>query len=367
MIWLLVCLAPLVAIVARVLSLRRRPEIWWLAFTLTLVGIMAGCVLLVNEAAVNQLLRVPNLSYLLSNLGFLLAGGSVTIFVHTLRHNQPSLSVAGGIAAATTGAGAVLVLLWLVAPIHSQDVASFRAIPLSPTLIVSETVFHVLFIAVLANVAICAATLARQTPAGDPARRIGLIIIAASSTLDVVAHLVYLARVALQPTIGSPALAIATVADLVTVIAVLGICVGTTALLAVPRLLQFVRARRLAQELRPLWYRTLELFPEVAMRGGWRLRGRTDLQSERMLIEIADALRLLPVPVSETNDPCAVVAEAFRHPSPRSSAGRTAAEALPTPTSRLDEEEQLLRLAHAYRPNSRQHAQTEFQLSESGT
>ena len=85
------------------------------------------------------------------------------------------------------------------------------------------------------------------------------------------------------------------------------------------------------------------------MRGGWRTRTRATLQAERMLIEIADALRLLPMPdAARAADPYALVADAFRGPGGRAGV-RTAADALPRPTSRLEEEEQLLRLAQHYR------------------
>jgi hypothetical protein len=352
MIWVLVCLAPLVAVVARIVTLRRRPEIWWLAFTLTLVGILAGSVLLVNESAVNRILGIPNVSYLLSCLLFLLAAGSVTVYVHTLRHAQPKVRVIAAIAAATAAVWLALILLWMAAPVHDHDADGFRSIPLSPSLVAFEVVFHGAFIPVLINVAVCASTLARQTPPGDPARKIGLVIIAASNSLDVLAHVLYLVRVALQPTIGSHALSIAAAADLVTLIAVFGIGVGTTALLAVPRVLHVLRARQLTRRLRPLWRRTLELYPEVSMRGGWRIRGGATLQAERMLIEIADALRLLPVTESagRDGDPFPVVAAAFQRPTraARPAGGRTAADALPKPTSRLEEEEQLLTLAHHY-------------------
>jgi len=89
------------------------------------------------------------------------------------------------------------------------------------------------------------------------------------------------------------------------------------------------------------------------MRGGWRIRGGATVQAERMLIEIADALRLLPVPDSAGRDghPYSVVAAAFNRSTPavQPAGGLTAADALPTPTSRLEEEEQLLILAHHYR------------------
>lgn len=350
MLWLLVCLAPCVAIAARVVALRRRPEIWWLAFTLTLIGIFAGSVFLVNEGAVNEFLGVANVSYLLSCLSFTLGAGSVTLYVHTLRKEQPSAAVVALLVAATAAVWLTLVLLWVAAPVHEEGFARFRDVPLSAAITAFEWIFHLVFIPVMTNVAICAFGLSRRTQQGDPARRVGLIMIGVGNSLDVVAHLLYLFRVSFQPLIGDPALAVATAADLITVVAVFGICAGTTALLAVPQLLHSLRALRLTKTLRPLWRRTLELYPEVALRGGWRTQSRATLQAERMLIEIADAMRLLPVfePGSDETDPYALIAAAFRQP-PTGAEGRLAAAAtLPTPTSRLEEEQQMLTLAHHY-------------------
>lgn len=91
------------------------------------------------------------------------------------------------------------------------------------------------------------------------------------------------------------------------------------------------------------------------MRGGWRVRTRATLQAERMLMEIADALRLLPVPARGAADPYRRVAEAFRDPV-GCSATATAADLLPAPVSRLDEEEQMLKLAYHYSDRTRTHA-----------
>ena len=349
MVWLVVFLAPCVAVVARLCTLRSRPEVWWWSFTLALVGILAGALLLVDEAGINSFLGVPNMAYLLSCLSFFLAAGSVTIYVHTLRCDQPSRKVMWSITIATATGCLVLIGLWAVAPIHAEDVGRFRRIPLSSSLVAFEWVFHLLFIPVLANVARCSYVLIGHTPPGDPARRAGLWFVTVSSSLDVAAHLLYLLRASLQATIGESALRVAAVADLVTLLAVAGICIGTMALVLIPQLLPLLRARQLTWILGPLWRRTLELYPEVALRGGWRVRGRAALQAERMLIEIADALRLLPVPDSGATDPYRVIAEAFRHPA---KGVRYAADALPTPTSRLEEEEQMLKLAHYYRNKS---------------
>lgn len=82
-------------------------------------------------------------------------------------------------------------------------------------------------------------------------RRLGLLI-AVAAAIDIPAHVLYLARSALQSRIGEPALRFASAADLLTVASVLGIAAGTIAFLAVPRLLTVARALQLIGRLRPL-------------------------------------------------------------------------------------------------------------------
>ena len=352
MFWLLVCLAPAVAVVVRLVTLRHRPQIWWLALTISLGAISIASMLLVNEDAVNQALGVANISYLLSCVLYVVAAGAVTMHVHTLRHEQPSRLVLWTLAAATAAACATLVVLWIAAPVHTGGFRRFRDIPLSPTLVAFEWVFHLLFIPVLINVAVCAFGIARRTPDLDPARRVGVTLTAVGVLIDVMAHVLYLVRASAQPAMGTKALLASTAADIVTIAAVFCIGLGATVVLAWPPLVHTIRAYRLARTLRPLWQRVLELHPEVAMRGGWRTRNQPTLRAERMLVEIADALYLVRLPrtADVATDPYPVIARVLRSPTSitTDSDTRPAAAALPTPTSRLEEEAQLLELAQHY-------------------
>ena len=85
------------------------------------------------------------------------------------------------------------------------------------------------------------------------------------------------------------------------------------------------------------------------MPGAWRIRARKTLQTERMLIEIADALRLLPVPTTAPADPYDSIARSLLKPRTPGKPQRTALAILPAATSRLDEEEQVLELARRYK------------------
>lgn len=339
MLWVIIGIAAFAAIAVRFATLRGRPEVWWVSFTTALLGIVLGSALLVDEYSLNQALGVPNLAHLLSNLAFVLGGGSVTIYVHTLRHDRPAPTTMALHAAVAGAVAAVMTLGWIAAPIHETSYPRFREAPLSVGAVAYDLLFHLYFIPVLANVVTCCMQLARRTGRGDPARRFGLLVIAGSSTLDIAAHVLYIPRFALW----------SAAADLLTLVAVLGIATGSAAFLVVPQLLDLLRAWHLVGELRPLWLRTRELHPSVALPSP-RLLGRNPaLQAERMIIEITDGLQLVRVPTGAAagNDPFAVVAEALSQPS-AGAGGLPASTALPFPTTRLEEEEQVLELARCY-------------------
>jgi len=351
MLWVIIVLAACAAVGLRVLTLHGRPQVWWWSFTLALLAIVVGSALLVDEAGVNQTLGVANVAYLLSNLSYVVAGGSVTVFVHTLRREHLSSAVMGVHAAGAALVGVIITIGWLLAPVHATSYAHFRQVPPNPQSLIYDWVFHLYFLLVLANVAVCCVQLLRRTGSEDPARRVGLLLIAGASSLDLVAHLLYLTRLALQPRNASVALEIAAGADVVTLVAVSGIAAGAVAFLVVPHLLETLRARRLVTQLRPLWLRTREMQPCVVLPRPRLVRHSPTLQAERMLTEITDGLRLLALPSSahlsdRVSDPYDAVAEALRRPP--AAAGTPASRALPTPTTRLEEEEQVLTLARRY-------------------
>lgn len=347
MLWLIIVLAVCGAVGIRLATLRGRPQVWWWSFTFALLGIVVGSALLVDEAGVNQALGAANVAYLLSNLSFVVAGGSVTIYVHTLRREHPSRPVMTVHATIAALVGATITAGWLLAPIHTLSYPRFRQVPPHPQALAYDWLFHLYFLPVLANVAVCCLQLVRRTGLNDPARRLGLLLIGGASSLDIVAHLLYLIRLALQPQIAALALNIAAVADVLTLVAVLGIAAGAVAFLAVPHLLALLRAWYLVNRLRPLWLRTREMHPSVALPRPRLVQHSPGLQAERMITEITDGLRLLAVPDSiGAADPYDAVVAALRcSPAP---AGRPASSRLPTPASRLEEEEQVLNLARRY-------------------
>jgi hypothetical protein len=318
----------------------RLPAYWW-AFSITFLMIVFGSGFLADQPGINRLFGTPNIAYLLSNVAFTLAGGSVQAYVHTLRHPTDVTWKPMRLHASLACVIACVVILgWLLSPVHVHSWTTFRDAPITPGTVLYDGVFHLYLLGVLADVAVCAVQQLRTTPDGDTSRSIGLVLIALGGVTDVIAHVLYLVRDVMQPIIGARALGAASTADVLTAVCLILIVTGTSAFLAGPRLVHYRRGRELVRELTPLWIRARTTYPDIILPGtGHRL----GLKAERMIIEILDALRHLPV--TPGPDGIRVVIAALEKPLP---AGPSALSVLPPAHSRQDEEDMLLLLAHAY-------------------
>lgn len=336
-------------------SIRQRPGIWWWAFTLTFLGIISGAAMLTNQPAINSALQIPNVAYLLSNLGFTLAAGAVNVYVHCLRtpHRQPASGWIIGHGGVAAGIAVAILLGWLAAPIHTITYPNFRLAPATPASIAYDIGFHVYLGTTLANVAVCAVGLARgHGAARDPGRKIGGILIAAGAAIDVVAHGLYLARNIIQLSAGGHALHIGTVADILTLCSLISIGTGSITFVLVPRLQSHRRARHLSTHLDPLWQRLRHLYPTIALPGNSPHHRWSPAAAERKLIEIADGWRLLPIPPAHDTNPAdapqARVVDALIQPPADQDDRDHAVSVLPTAATRQDEENTALTVAHDY-------------------
>lgn len=333
--------------------MRARPQIWWVSFTSSLVFIAVASVILAQESAVNEAVGVPNVAYLLSNLAFTVAAGSVQVYVHTLRSVRPSPRWIG----VHVGTAIILVAVqsvgWLLAPVHDPTYRNFRDFPVTLESHGFEVVFHLYLGAVVANVAVGAFGQLRHAPADDPGRRWGLWAITVGAGVDVAAQALYLLRLALQPMIGPPALGYAAAADVITVISMTGIVCGTVSFLLVPRMTAVWRARQLVVELGPLHERLLRLRPEVAVVLPLsRANRHPEVVAERMLIEMQDALRMIMVDPAAGEPPDLAVVRTLREPQ-SAEAGRPASAVLPRPRTRIAEEDQMRGLAAVFGKDTR--------------
>lgn len=360
MIWIIGALLCTVAISWRLSSIHERPQLWWWAFSLTLLAIAAGSTFLANEHAIDRAAGIPHIAYLGSNLSFTVAAGSVQVFIHCLRRGalepDPRWVRTHIITAAVVVA--VITVGWLRAPVHNWTYTRFRDVPVDRWALAYDGAFHVYLGAVLANVAVVSVQQLRTTPGYDHGRRIGLILIGIGGVVDVAAHILYLARTVSQPHAGRRVLVLASVADILTVVCLAAITAGTISFHLVPRLVTYQRSVQFMTAIAPLWRRILQLYPQVELRHDGRLLGHSaGIRAERMLIEIQDALRLMQVPVG--TEPFPAILNTLADPSwIDGHSGRTtsAVRALPTCATRQDEETLVLALANQYRSETSAHA-----------
>lgn len=349
MIWLLMIVPVVVAIVVRLVTARERLQIWTISVLVSLLFLAVGSVLQVNEESVSTALGVPNVAYLLSSIAFVVAAAAVVVYMHTLRNETPDARRIAAICAFFAGVSVAMAVLWAVAPIHAVDYPKFRLIPLSPPLVAFELVYRVPYIGVMLLVASTFRGLLVQTPASDPARRIGLLTVSVGCLLNIPTQSLYILRAVLNPWL-DPATAqtMLLVGDLFTLFAALGAGLGSACIIVLPGVGAHLRSRRLVRELRPLWRRVLATFPEVGLPGGDALARRPALQAQRMLIEIGDGVRLVRVSPDSTAPYDAIVSALCDRPAtgPGLVSG---SRLLPVPRTRAEEEQQAVDLADRYR------------------
>lgn len=341
--WFIITALCVLAVVVRICTLGgRRPQVWWLAFTSTLVFIVLGAGLLWNEPTANAVLAIPNIVFLLSCLCFTAAAGSVQVYVHSLRHRQPSrrwIAIHLGTAVLVA---LVATLGWLAAPVHTEEYEHLRLSPFTVEKLLYVGVFQCYLALVLGNVAVCAANLLRPTLAHDHGRRVGLVIICLSAVTDVQAHVAYVAHL-LVSAIDGGGRWLADTGDLLTLVAMFGIAAGTVTFVVGPMVDEYFAARRSIALLSPVWRRILEIAPQVALPDNRRMWPA--LRAERMRIEITDGLETVLVDRTGGGDPYVAVARALVRPA---CSGTPASQLLPDARQRDHEDRILLGLAAAY-------------------
>lgn len=347
--WAGVAVACAVVVVVKVVRLRRRPEVWWMANLIVHFAIGIGSVFMINEAAVNDALGSPNIAHLLFNLAVVVAAGAVVVNTHALRVALPStrwIVVHCGVCLTVCLAAAIA---WSLAPLHEVAYATAREIPITGAVMTYDWIARTYVTAVLVNMIWCLTTTLPLTAHGDPARWAGHVVRIALSVI-VVGQLLYLIRLAIQPIVGQRAVALAEASDLAIFVGMVGSAAGHVAMSVGPSVQQRIKARRLISDLRPLWKKLRMLHPEIQASTEATLHGNAALRAERMLIEIGDALSLLRVqrPLDGETDRIQVVVDALRGPTASTAKGLTAAAVLPQPMTRAQEESQVRELSRRF-------------------
>lgn len=309
--------------------------LWRWSFTVAMTSLAMGLTVFVLRLSIDDYLGVNNISHAAMHLLVTLSAGGVSIYLLTLRServNRRHLLTAVVVCAAAIVATAVS---WYLAPFRDFRNADITLAPRSA----AGTVYFMTWYLYLGFVlALTAAWCRYELASTDHAQmgvRAGLRSIGVASAVGSVSFALGLIRVTLISWTGGEYDAIRTLLSTSFMISLLGISVGTIVFLLGPRVGQWQRDRSLIRDLTPIGERIRQIYPVVALDTA-ATNGQRDVRAQRLVIEIGDGLRLLPVALNREKLPVQVIAEALRTGG-NTPTGRTASDLLPLARSREDE------------------------------
>lgn len=348
--WTVMGLLFTIVVAFRLATRRGRRQVWWVCATIGPATGIASGLLIGNTTAVDTMLGTPNTAGLLATLAALVGGCSLFIFWHAVRHESPSKLVISAHLGIASLLGVIITSIWATAPVYDQTYGSPRDLPLSdPAYVAPSLLYNGYFAASQAVTAICAYQALTRPPGHDagfrePALRVALIIVIPSAVACFVGQVAW-AAAELSYFTGTGSAAAFAAGDLLIMAAMAGYTAMGITVLVGPRWHRHIHAQHLVRQLSGLWGRLRELYPTVTLPLD-ETPSRPYLRAQRMLIEIADGLSLLSVPVEAHPDPIEAVARALAHSGNRQ--GPPAATVLPTAETRRQEEDLYLAVAEAY-------------------
>lgn len=333
-----------------VITVRDPPSLWRWSFTLAVCLVALGATAWTFPAAVGRVLG-PSTASLVNHVATTAAGGLVSVYLLTLLTARPSRRAIALCTVPAVATVAVQIVSWWAAPVHRVDYVDIALAPFTAAMLVYSISYYGYLTVVLSLTATLTARLSLRSQ-GDQSRRIGLIIISASTGVAGVALVLFIIRALIRYQ-GGDALAMALFGARLAPIALSGLGLATILFLVGPHVEAWLWSRRLASDLHPLWQRLRESHPEISLEpsSAQEPAGTVREQSERMMIEIHDGLTRVVVAPAADPGVYSRIAGAIVGGG-RGGSGRTAAELLPAGLTRQDDERVLRALAGAYREAS---------------
>lgn len=276
-------------------SLRQPATLWRTSFTVGIVCAAIGVTLQSFSPQIDAL-TAPSVGSLLNHLVIIVGLASVQVYVATLRRDSPPSGLLRRVVLVAVAAEAVTVVSWIfAAPFHSGEAEHFAIYATDGWVLVYFLTFWALIAVTMVAVAHFCLLEQRGAAPQDRARVVSLGLIG----LGAVGGLLY----AVAAAAGAIYIAVTRVVDngplmassrlIGPSIGLLG--VGILALLVVPPMDAALRARRRLRVLRPLWLDLQDAVPSVRLSGTDRGRLAAPAEVERAVIEISDALEVLPI------------------------------------------------------------------------
>ena len=320
--------------------------LWRTSFTVATVTVALAATLQLYRASIDDTLHTPNLGGLLVHLVFAIGLAWVHVYLETLRHEHPDPTRVRGHLIVGAVAGAVMVLTWVLSPLHVAEYPTLTATPGHPAL----AVYHLVFYGYMTLSLVCIARFCTREarPRGHAAltRRVSLALIGLACVFSVPVMVLYALSAVLPAVMTRPTDGYGRFGDAIFPWPLMVLSLGILTLWTMPWCVDFAGVERRWRILRPLWADLVARHPQVhlSLHAPGRPLGRRRLRERRVIIEINDALRHETVEAAPAAGPAALGAALAGQTS-----GATPARDVLTPT--VDETEaleQLLRLARAY-------------------
>ncbi len=335
------------AIQRLVVSFRGSTTLWRSSFTVAVVALAVGSTFFALGPRVDAAVRVNNLATLLTHLAVGLSAGGVTVYLLTLRSDTVKLSHVAGAVGVNLLALLAMTLSWIAAPFHDSEFADISSAPLT----LASTIYFVIWYAymtfVLTVTAIWCRTELSTTAHERKSVRIGLGIIGVSTSLGAFGAALGMVRTALRANAVDQLSALSAVVNTLYFTGLIGIAIGTVFFVMGPRLEQWQHHRTLLRVLTPLAIRVRQLYPAVVLDEEHIARQTPSIRAQRLVIEISDGLRLLPVQRDTSRPAGQIIADtlaADHHPV----TGSTANDLLDRLPDTRSEQANLIDIAHRY-------------------
>ncbi len=338
----------------RLYLLREGADFIKISYAAASMSIAAAFTVKAAETAVDAATG-PYISDLIEHGLVVIGGVSAQLFLLALRTGRPPRRAATARCLLAVAVLAAMTVAFSIAPVHHRVTGDLDEVfGQLGSITVYRLVFNVyLTYVLLENIRLCRRYAARP---GDAGRTVSLTLIgwgsgialaySTSRVVYVLADLLLHDRPTIVRTVGSAA----------AIVGLCGLAIGVLAPRVVPGLDGWVNAFKGTRRLQPLWRDLTTVFPQVALATGVPITPhRAALRYDRRLLEVSEALAQARIPYAEVPpadaDPVSGLAHALA--STRAlwinSKGISAAALLPTVSDVVDERQQTLRLADAYR------------------
>mgnify|MGYP001167393675 CR=1 FL=1 len=330
--------------------IRQRRTVWRVCFTASIVAAAVALTLRRFHRTIDKAAGLANLAELVNHL--ILVAGLAVLLIYLDALRMPTLSprrirIYAGLAITVA---VTITTAWAVAPVHDQGYEDLIPLSWHPAVMVyCLTFWAFLGFAVFMLGWTCLAR-GRAIRRDDPARSITMVLSGVSGFAAVLMVLLWVVALLTYRQAPQASAAARAVANTMLPWPILLAVIGILGLVIIPYVSALTTALWRWRQLHPLWAALIDRHPEVHLpltpTGGPLSRAET--RTERVIIEIHDALRLTRVDLARptTTRPLTAVAAALHS---RDRGRRRITDLLPRATGREADIRQLVALSQAFR------------------